>query len=77
MNNIQKYVMIPFHKYEKMKEHVSLSHQTSGKEDQGNKSANNFKELNNQLGEGEITVAPPPGLPEKTVVRWLNLPETK
>jgi hypothetical protein len=74
MNNIQKYVMVPFDKYEKLKQQASFAKQSSFQEQQD---VNNLKELSNQEGQGESTVAPPPGIPEKKVVRWLPLPNIK
>jgi hypothetical protein len=70
MSNVQKYVMIPFDKYEKIKQHISLTNQTADKSQQ------DLKFSESQGGKGETPVAPPPGIPEKKIVRWLTLPET-
>ena len=73
MQNVQKFVMVPFDKYKRLTAENPVE---SGPEVKVS-DAEEDKAGKGQMQEEKPPVAPPPGLPEKSSVRWLTLPEVE
>ena len=71
MQNVQKFVMVPFEKYRRLtaENPVEFGPEVTVPEEE--------KVGNTEMEKEKPPVAPPPGLPEKPVVRWLTLPEVE
>ena len=69
MQNVQKFVMVPFDKYKRLNEARPIPEEKFADVDEE-------KIIDNEIGEG--APPPPPGLPEKPArMRWLTLPEVQ